>query len=92
MEPECRTPLFDHLYKVRTIFDPIQQKCQTNFGPSKNLSVDEGMISFRDRLSFSQYMPAKPTKYGIKMWMAADSSNGYVLNFDVSEVSLEFTG
>ena len=34
-------------------------------------------------LSFRQYMPAKPTKYGIKMWMAADSSNGYVLNFDV---------
>ena len=28
-------------------------------------------------------MPAKPTKYGIKVWMAANSSNGYVLNFDV---------
>jgi len=28
-------------------------------------------------------MPAKPTKYGIKVWMAADSSDGYVLNFDV---------
>ena len=28
-------------------------------------------------------MPAKPTKYGIKVWMAAISSNGYVLNFDV---------
>ena len=28
-------------------------------------------------------MPAKLTKYGIKVWMAADSSNGYVLNFDV---------
>ena len=28
-------------------------------------------------------MPAKPTKYGIKVWMAADSINGYALNFDV---------
>ena len=28
-------------------------------------------------------MPAKPTKYGIKVWMAADSSNGYVVNFEV---------
>ena len=28
-------------------------------------------------------MPAKPTKYGIKVCMAADCSNGYVLNFDV---------
>ena len=49
----------------------------------KNISVDEGMVAFRVRLSFRQYMPAKPTKYGIKVWMAADSSNGYVLNFDV---------
>ena len=28
-------------------------------------------------------MPAKPTKCGIKVWLAADSSNGDVLNFDV---------
>ena len=28
-------------------------------------------------------MQAKPTKYGIKVLMATDSSNGYVLNFDV---------
>ena len=28
-------------------------------------------------------MPAKPTKYGIKVWMAADSKNGYVINHDV---------
>ena len=28
-------------------------------------------------------MPSKATKYGIKVWMVADVSNGYVLNFDV---------
>ena len=28
-------------------------------------------------------MTAKPTKYGIKVWFAADSSNSYVLSFDV---------
>ena len=41
------------------------------------------MIAFKGRLSFRQYLPAKPTKYGIKGWMAADSSNGYVVNFSV---------
>ena len=25
-------------------------------------------------------MPAKPTKYGIKVWMAADAKKGYVSN------------
>ena len=28
-------------------------------------------------------MPTKPTKYGIKVWMAADASNGCILNFNV---------
>lgn len=74
---------YDRLFKVRTVLDYVRNKCETNFLPSKNISVDEGMVGFRGRLSFRQYMPAKPTKYGIKVWMAADSSNGYVLNFDV---------
>ena len=74
---------YDRLYKVRTVLDYVRGKCEGNFMPSKNISVDEGMVGFRGRLSFRQYMPAKPTKYGIKVWMAADSSNGYVLNFDV---------
>ena len=83
VEPARGTPGFDRLYKIRPIFTSILGNCQTKFKPTKNLSVDEGMIGFRGRLSFRQYMPAKPTKYGIKVWMAADSSNGYVLNFDV---------
>lgn len=77
------TPGYDRLFKVRPVLNYVRTKCETNFNPTKNISVDEGMVPFRGRLSFRQYMPAKPTKYGIKVWMAADSSNGYVLNFDV---------
>lgn len=76
-------PGYDRLFKVRPVLDHVRNKFQSSFNPTKNISVDEGMIAFRGRLSFRQYMPAKPTKYGIKVWMAADSSNGYVLNFDV---------
>ena len=50
---------------------------------SKNLSVDEAMIAFKGWLSFRQYMLAKPTKDGIKIWMSADSQNGYVCNYAV---------
>lgn len=83
VEPARGTPGFDRLYKIKPIFNTILGNCQTKFKPTKNLSVDEHMIGFRGRLSFRQYMPAKPTKYGIKVWMAANSSNGYVLNFAV---------
>ena len=41
------------------------------------------MIAFRERLGFRQYMPAKPTKYGIKVWVHADSRSGFVNEFDV---------
>ena len=44
------------------------------------MSIDEGMIAYKGRLSFRQLMPAKPTKYGIKVWMAADAKKGYVSN------------
>ena len=28
-------------------------------------------------------MPAKPTKYGIKVWIAADATNGFMVNHSV---------
>ena len=51
------------------------------YSSKKKISI-EGMIAFKGRL-FCQYLPAKPTKNGIKVWMAADASNSYVVNFSV---------
>jgi hypothetical protein len=56
---------------------------QDRYDPHRELSVDEAMVSFKGRLAFKQYMPAKPTKWGIKIWELADSHNGYVLNMQV---------
>ena len=39
IEPARGTPGFDRLYKVRSVFDRVWQKCQTSCNPSKNLSV-----------------------------------------------------
>ena len=82
-EPQRGEENFDRLYKVRALLSGVLENAQKAYEPSKNLSIDEGMIAFKGRLSFRQYMPAKPTKYGIKVWMAADSQNGYVNNFSV---------
>ena len=67
---------YNRLFKVCAILLRVHENIQAAYEPSKNLSVDEGMIAFKGRLSFRQYMPAKPTKYGIKVWMAADFANG----------------
>ncbi len=47
------------------------------------ISVDESIIDFKGRLSFIQYMPKKPTKWGIKARVMVDSSNGYVSNLNI---------
>ena len=76
-------PDFDKLFLVRPILDVVKAKCLENYNPHKECAVDEAMIAFRGRLDFRQYLPAKPTKYGIKVWMRADSHNGYCNEFEV---------
>ena len=71
------------LAKVR----PLITLCETNFRlcfcPSQNLSVDEAMIQFDRRLSWKQYMPKKPVKWGLKLWCLCDSDTGYCVAFNV---------
>ena len=38
---------------------------------------------YKGRLFFKQYMPKKPIKYKIKVWMAADSKTGYISDCDI---------
>ena len=75
-EPQRGAANYDHLFKVHALLSRVHQNILAVYEPSKNISIDEGMIAYKGRLSFRQYMPAKPTKYGIKVWMAADSDNG----------------
>ena len=73
----------DRLHHVRNIIEIVCGNCLEQYKPHQNTSVDEAMIAFRGRLGFRQYLPAKPTKYGIKVWMRADSENGYCNEFDI---------
>ena len=54
---------------------------QRMFVPQQQLSIDEAMISFKGRLSFLQFLPKKPKKWGMKAWALTDSKMGYVWNW-----------
>ncbi|KAF2880657.1 hypothetical protein ILUMI_25521, partial [Ignelater luminosus] len=41
---------------------------------SKNQSIDETMVKFKDRIGFWQCMPLKPIKRGYKIWAQADET------------------
>ena len=79
--PKKDAPDFDPLYRVRPMIDSCQDKFQQAYRPGRELSVDEGMIAYHGRISYLQYIPKKPTKFGIKVWLLAESKTGYIINY-----------
>ncbi len=78
---EKRAPTCDdRLYKVRPIIDHFVGKFREMYNPHENISIDEGMMSWRGRLGFRVYNPKKPVKYGVKSYILTDSVNSYCWN------------
>jgi len=71
------TQEYDRLGKIRPVLEYLQSRFSAIYNPGQDLAVDEAMIKFQGRSSIKQYMPKKPTKRGIKVWVLADSTNGY---------------
>ena len=74
-------PGYDKLFKLRPFMDPLIHSFKEMFIPQQQLSIDEAMISYKGRLSFLQYLPKKPKKWGMKAWALADSKLGYIYNW-----------
>lgn len=49
------------------------------YRPTEFLTVDEQLFPYRGRTKFTQYMPSKPAKYGLKIFWLCDASNAYPL-------------
>eukprot|EP00731_Ephydatia_muelleri_P003594 Em0001g3594a len=74
-------PTTDKLQKIRPVMDRVVSNYMAAYIPTKDLSVDESIISFKGRLSWVQFMPKKTHKWGLKAWVLADASNGYAWNW-----------
>lgn len=58
-------------------FNDNSQKC---YIPEESLTIDEQLYPTKARCRFTQYMPNKPDKFGIKFWVLAELSSKYCLN------------
>ncbi|KAK9528088.1 hypothetical protein VZT92_014582 [Zoarces viviparus] len=70
---------YDPLQKVRSLLEIIRNCCKSVYHPKQHISVDE-RVATKARLSMKQYMKAKPTKCGLKLFVLADV-NGYTVDY-----------
>lgn len=75
-EKRCAT---DKAAPISEIFEMLNANLRQNYRPRENITVDEQLFPFRGRTKFTQYIPSKPAKYGIKLWWVCDAKSYYPL-------------
>ena len=73
----------DKLILVRPVMEYLQEKCKQWYIPEQNMSLDEGIMPYKGRLSIKTYNPMKPDKYGVKFYFLCEAVTGYVFSFSV---------
>ena len=71
------------LAPVREVLESVNLAFQSSYTPNKFVTVDQHMCGFLGRCSFRQYMPMKPDRYGIKIYILAVSRNFYPISIEV---------
>lgn len=69
----------DKYAPIRELWQKVMDNAQKCFYPYGHVTIDEQLFPCRSRCSFIQYMPNKPSKFGIKFWLLCDSKTSYIL-------------
>ena len=68
----------DKLRKLRSLLDAFKDKFKSLYQPFQHVFVAERMMKSKHHSGIHQFIKDKPTKWGIKLWVIADSANAYV--------------
>lgn len=69
----------DKVAAIRDIWIMLNTNLGRAYKPYECIIIDEQLFPFRDHTKFTQYIPSKPAKYGIKVFWACDALNSYPL-------------
>ncbi|XP_062595326.1 piggyBac transposable element-derived protein 4-like [Saccostrea cucullata] len=73
----------DPLCKVRPIMNLVSENILKSYKPRQHQTIDEGMIAYKGRHKAKQYIPSKPTRWGLKVWLRCDSISGFCHQLDI---------
>ena len=74
--PDMNDENSDLLWKIRNLFDILNDKISKFYSPSEHLAVDEVIVNFKGRVIFRQYIPKKHKRFRIKIYKLCDKT-GY---------------
>jgi len=78
---DSKKPEKQKIEKIEPIVLAIVTNSQLHYLPRRELSIDESMIAFNGRCNLKVYMPLKPVKYGLKVYMLCEAATGFVINW-----------
>lgn len=81
LNPPPTSPILGSLSrsaKVRNVVLYLDKKFREYYVPSNKISIDESTVGFKGKVVFKVYNKDKPTKWGIKVFVASESKTGYI--------------
>ena len=70
----------DKFALISKVWNKFVENSQNCYKPGAYITIDEQLFPTKSRCRFTQYMPNKPDKFGIKFWLASDVNSKYIIN------------
>ncbi|CAF1543551.1 unnamed protein product [Adineta ricciae] len=65
---------------MKTSYSSRSDNLKTCYITGHNITIDEQLLPFRGKCPFRQFIPKKPDKYGLKLWLCVDVDSYYTFN------------
>lgn len=80
------------LNKIKSFYSHVKKNWNKYLSPGTFLTIDEGVAPFLGVSKYKQYMPAKPKRWGLKVYMLSDSITHYTFSATLYTGQSENTG
>lgn len=78
VDKDAPTNAMNRFGKLGNFLPKVFQQFEATINPGQDLTIDESLLAFNGRLSIKQYNPLKRGRFGIKIFMLADTASGFI--------------